>query len=203
MTTVAVIDHGAGNLVSMMRALETVGASPSLVTDGSLSSFDRVVLPGVGATGPAMRTLNMTGLTDSLRTYEGPLLGVCVGMQLLFDYSYEDDTECLGLLAGTVDRLDATPLPHIGWNSVAPSANELFAGLGTDPLFYFVHSYAARPKGTDLAVGETVHGDDRFVSAVARGNISGVQFHPERSGDAGLAVLGNFVSPALVAQDVA
>ncbi|MEN8040743.1 MAG: imidazole glycerol phosphate synthase subunit HisH [Actinomycetota bacterium] len=198
MIEVAVIDHGAGNLVSMMRAIETVGASPTLVTEGSLESFDRVVLPGVGATGPAMRTLNSTGLSDALRTYRGPLLGVCVGMQLLFEYSYEDDTGCLGLLEGVVDGIDATPLPHIGWNSVASDDDD-----GNDPLYYFVHSYVARPRSPSVIGGYTRYGKDRFASVVRRGDISGVQFHPERSGNAGLALLSDFIADVRRVDNVA
>lgn len=194
MTSVAVIDHGAGNLVSMMRALESVGAHPTLVRSGSLSTFDRVILPGVGATGPAMRTLNRTGLAEELRTFEGPLLGVCVGMQLLFDRSLEDDTECLGLIGGTVSVIDATPLPHIGWNAVRNNAPSIFARLGSDPLFYFVHSYAVRPTDSTVVIGTTTHGTDTFASSVRTGRITGLQFHPERSGNAGLSVLANFLA---------
>lgn len=194
MTSVAVIDHGAGNLVSMMRALETVGAKPTLVRSGSLSEFDRVVLPGVGATGPAMRTLHRTGLAEELRTFDGPLLGVCVGMQLLFDRSLEDDTECLGLISGTVTVLDAAPLPHIGWNSVRNETPSILAGLEPDPLFYFVHSYAVRPTDAGIVVGTTTHGTDAFASAVTSGPVTGLQFHPERSGGTGLSVLRSFLA---------
>ncbi len=193
MTSVAVIDHGAGNLVSMMRALETVGASPTLVRSGELAGFDRVVLPGVGATGPAMRTLDQTGLSDELRNYRGLLLGVCVGMQVLFDYSTEDDTQCLGLIEGEVQRINATPLPHIGWNSVEQTNDAIFTGLGSSPLFYFVHSFAARPSDPRVVVGRTSYGNDAFASAVESGPVTGLQFHPERSGTAGLRVLANFI----------
>ncbi len=193
---VAVIDHGAGNLVSMVRALEMVGAEPSIVTSGPLDRFDRVVLPGVGATGPAMRTLNHSGLTGELRGFGGQLLGVCVGMQLLFDFSTEDDTECLGLIAGTVQRLTTSPLPHIGWNAVSSDASGLFLGLARDELFYFLHSFAVRPSDQQVSIGETTYGTDVFTTAVAERNVTGVQFHPERSGSAGLAVLANFVNGA-------
>lgn len=203
MTRVAVIDHGAGNLVSMMRALETVGASPTLVRSGPLGGFDRVVLPGVGATGPAMRTLNKTGLAGELRSYEGPLLGVCVGMQILLDYSHEDDTECLGLIAGSVQQIAATRLPHIGWNAVVSSGDVVFEGLDEDPLFYFVHSYVARPADTTVVAGWTSYGDDVFASVIVSGSVTGLQFHPERSSQAGLRVLANFVGTATEARDVA
>ena len=203
MTSVAVIDHGAGNLVSMVRALETVGADPSLVRSGPLAQYDRVVLPGVGATGPAMRTLHQTGLADELRSYRGALLGVCVGMQLLFDYSTEDDTECLGLIRGQVQRIDATPLPHIGWNSVAHDGRTIFSGLARDPLFYFVHSFAVRPSDPVSVVGRTTYGEDTFASCVASGSVTGLQFHPERSGTAGLRVLGNFIDSSEAVHDAA
>ena len=196
MTSVAVIDHGAGNLVSMMRAIETTGASPTLVTSGSLTEFDCVVLPGVGSAGPAMRTLDRTGLSDELRSFPRPLLGVCVGMQLLFDYSTEDDTECLGLIRGDVQRIDATPLPHIGWNSVEETDDAIFAGLVDNPLFYFVHSFSVRPTDAGVVVGRTSYGEDHFTSAVRSGSVTGLQFHPERSGSDGLRVLANFIDDA-------
>lgn len=141
-----------------------------------------------------MRTLNQTGLADELRQFGGPLLGVCVGMQLLFDRSLEDDTECLGLIGGTVSMLDATPLPHIGWNSVASDSSVIFAGPDADPLFYFVHSYAARPTDPTVVIGSTTHCADTFVSAVRSGPVTGLQFHPERSGNAGLSVLAAFLA---------
>ncbi len=203
MTTVAVIDHGAGNLVSMMRALEVVGSNPTLVRSGSLGGFDRVVLPGVGATGPAMRTLDRSGLADELRSYEGPLLGVCVGMQLLFDHSKEDGTHCLGLIEGDVQRINATPLPHIGWNSVEGLDNEILTGLGSDPLFYFVHSFAVHPSNPTVVAGRTTYGDDVFASLVVSGSVTGLQFHPERSGEAGLRVLANFIAEPAEVRDVA
>jgi len=202
-TTVAVIDHGAGNLVSMTRALETVGATPTLVQSGPLGGFDRVVLPGVGATGPAMRTLNKTGLTGEIQDYEGPLLGVCVGMQLLLDYSQEDDTECLGLIEGSVQQIAATRLPHIGWNSVSSSNDAVLGGLDNDPLFYFVHSYVARPADAAVVIGRTSYGDDIFASVIMSGSVTGLQFHPERSSYGGLQVLANFVRETTEARDVA
>lgn len=203
MISVGVIDHGAGNLVSMMRALQTVGANPTLVDSGGLSGFDCVVLPGVGATGPAMRTLNRTGLADELRTYRGSLLGVCVGMQLLFDRSTEDDTTCLGLIPGDVRPINATPLPHVGWNSVDGADDPLFRELEPQPLFYFVHSFAVRPFDDRSVVAWTSYGGDEFASAVVAGDVAGLQFHPERSGAAGLQVLANFIAGSEQVRDVA
>ena len=194
MTKVAVIDHGAGNLVSMMRALDAAGGEPHLVKGGGLSGYDRVVLPGVGATGPAMRTLINTGLAGELRGYGGPLLGICVGMQLLFEYSYEDDTECLGLIGGDVSTINATPLPHIGWNDVETASEGIFAGVNASELFYFVHSFAGRPNDASTVIGRSVYGEDNFVSAVSKGDVTGLQFHPERSGNQGLTLLSNFIA---------
>lgn len=200
---VAVIDHGAGNLVSMTRALEMAGAAPTIVTEGALNSFDRVVLPGVGATGPAMATLNRSGLADEVRNFEGPLLGVCVGMQLLFDFSTEDDTECLALIPGTVQRLTASPLPHIGWNSVSNNEYGIFDRLDREELFYFLHSFVGHPTDPSVTVGETMHDNNVFPSVVVSGNVTGVQFHPERSGDAGLTLLSNFLGGATKVHHVA
>ncbi len=203
MKSVAVIDHGASNLVSMMRAIQSVGANPTLVKSGELAGFDRVVLPGVGATGPAMRSLNRSGLADELRNYEGDLLGVCVGMQLLFDSSAEDDTSCLGLIPGDVGRINATPLPHVGWNSVDRTDDVVFAGLPVEPLFYFVHAFAARPRDERSIIGRTSYGEDTFASAVRARSVTGVQFHPERSGSVGLLVLANFVKDSRKVSNVA
>ncbi len=124
-------------------------------------------------------------------------------MQLLFDYSTEDDTECLGLIAGEVQRIDATPLPHIGWNSVAHDDQAIFSGLGSNPLLYFVHSFAARPSDPGSVVGRTTYGEDTFASCVASGSVTGLQFHPERSGATGLRVLANFLGRSEVMHNVA
>lgn len=194
MTLIAVIDHGAGNMVSMEQALRHVGAEPVRIDTGSdLAAFDGVVLPGVGATGAAMRTLTRRGLVESVVSYEGPILGVCVGMQLLFDHSDEDGNPCLGLVAGTVTKLDATPLPHMGWNEVAALGEPLLSGVPAGTTFYFVHSYAVRPTDDAVVTATTACGRDVFASVVRFGRITGVQFHPERSGEDGLIVLGNFV----------
>jgi imidazole glycerol-phosphate synthase subunit HisH len=194
MTSVAVIDHGAGNLVSMAQALTRCGAVVTVVdTADDLGRFDGVVLPGVGATGPAMRTLERTGLAEALRSFEGPLLGVCVGMQLLFEVSHEDGTRCLGLIPGEVRRLMASPLPHMGWNDVEHDATAPFSGIPSGTLFYFVHSFAPVPADDGVVIATTTYGNDRFASAVRRDGVIGVQFHPERSGSAGLTLLGGFV----------
>jgi imidazole glycerol-phosphate synthase subunit HisH len=194
-TRIALIDHGAGNLVSMERALRRTGALVSIVEGAfDTAAFDGLVLPGVGATGPAMRTLRRTGLVDSIRGFEGPLLGVCVGMQLLFDRSREDATTCLGLIDGVVRPIDASPLPHMGWNDVHHDGAEPFGAVPAGALAYFVHSFAAHPSDPDVVAATTTYGTDTFASAVRLGNVLGVQFHPERSGATGLSVLEGFVS---------
>ena len=193
MTRLAVIDHGAGNLVSMEQALRRVGAEPVRITEATdFSGYDGIVLPGVGATAPAMRTLHRTGLATALQAWDGPLLGVCVGMQLLFDLSDEDGARCLGLISGTVRKIDATPLPHMGWNDVHHDGRAVLDGIPDGEPFYFVHSFAPEPADPSVVVGRTTYGDDSFATVVTDGRVTGAQFHPERSGDAGLAVLATF-----------
>jgi glutamine amidotransferase len=186
MTRIAVVDYGAGNLVSIEQALSAAGAEVVLAHRAdSFAAADALVVPGVGAAGPAMARLRRRGL--------------CLGLQLLFEGSDEDGAVTLGVLPGRTVRLsDAPRLPHIGWNQVERQrAHPLFAGIDEDADFYFVHSYAAAPgpgaEGVILA--ETAHGG-RFVSAIARGSLAGVQFHPERSGRDGLRLLANFVGLA-------
>lgn len=192
MTSVVVVDHGAGNLVSISQGLAAGGADVDVSADpGAIAMADGVILPGVGAAGTVMRGITDAGLVEVLRGLRVPLLGICVGMQVLFDRSDEDGTKCLGLIPGAVRRLEGTPrLPHIGWNDVDGS-HPLLAG--TDGCFYFVHSFAPVPADPDVIVGLTDY-DDVFVSAVASKNFYGVQFHPEKSGPAGLRLLANFVS---------
>ena len=191
MTTLAVIDHGAGNLVSITRGLEHVGAQVETVDHTTdLERFDGVVLPGVGATGAVMRNMQRRGLIDPVRSYSGRLLGVCVGMQVLFDHSDENDNPCLGLIPGRVRRLRSDTLPHMGWNDVEAS-DPMLPSEATP--FYFVHSYVVDGVSDESVSGWTSVDSDRFPSVVRSGLISGVQFHPERSGPAGLAVLAAFV----------
>ncbi|MFI5255486.1 MAG: imidazole glycerol phosphate synthase subunit HisH [Candidatus Limnocylindrales bacterium] len=198
---VAVVDHGAGNLVSIDQALRAVGADPRVARDGeALAEAEALVVPGVGAAGPAMERLRERGLDGALRTWIAggrPYLGICLGMQLLFDGSDEDGAVTLGVLAGRTAALeDAPTLPHIGWNQVSRTFDHpLFDGIGAGADFYFVHSYAARPAASDeaLVLAVTTHGRP-FASAVARGALLGVQFHPERSGRDGLRLLANFAA---------
>ncbi len=188
------MDHGAGNLVSAVRGLERSGAEVTVVTEaGGFAGADGLVLPGVGTTAAAMARLHRQDLVNAISEWEGPLLGICVGLQLFFETSAEDDTQCLGLIPGRVIKLDKAPLlPHIGWNDVELAADPIFEGLGTSDLFYFVHSYAPAPAVLGDIIGRSEYGSE-FVAAARHGNRVGVQFHPERSGEAGLAVLNNFV----------
>ena len=198
---IAVIDYGAGNLVSIDQALRTVGADVVLAHDPeALRGADALLVPGVGAAAPAMARLESRGLTEPIRDWiaaDRPFLGICLGLQLLFEGSDEDDARTFGVLAGRTARLeDAPTLPHIGWNQVERTRpHPLFDGIADGADFYFVHSYAGMPgpaAGDDLVLATTEHGGT-FTSAVARGSLLGVQFHPERSGGDGLRLLANFV----------
>ncbi len=204
---VAVVDYGAGNLVSIEQALARVGATSVRVDRGrdrgldvsSDAPFDALLVPGVGAAGPAMATLEARDLVAPIVDWIAagrPYLGVCLGLQLLFERSEEDGARTMGILPGTIARLDGAPrLPHIGWNQVARTADHpLFDGIEPAADFYFVHSYAPRPEPLGAnALALTSHGAP-FVSAIARGPLLGVQFHPERSGANGLRLLANFVA---------
>jgi imidazole glycerol-phosphate synthase subunit HisH len=194
---VAVVDYGAGNMVSIVHALERAGAVP-IVAEGpaGLAGVAAVVVPGVGASGPAMRSLRRRGLDRALEravANGAHFLGVCLGLQLLFERSAEDGAAGLGWLRGTVRPLpDAPRLPHVGWNLVEPVARHpLFPGR-TQEAFYFVHSYAPAPEHAGIVLAETAHGG-RFVSAIACGPLVGVQFHPEKSGRDGLRFLQRWV----------
>lgn len=198
---VAVVDYGAGNLVSIEQALTFLGARVRVIERAAdLDRADAVVVPGVGAAAPAMARLDGSGLADGLVRWIAagrPYLGICLGLQLLFDGSDEDGAATLGVIRGRVERLDDAPtLPHIGWNQVRRRREHpLFDGLAEDADLYFVHSYAGRPvgpAGEAAILAETTHGAT-FVSAIARENVLGVQFHPERSGGAGLRLLGDFL----------
>lgn len=203
---IAVVDYGMGNRRSVEKALEHVGARTEITGDpAKLMRADALVLPGVGAFPRAMRNLRALGLDDVLRERASagvPLLGVCLGMQLLFESSTEHEGETgLGLLAGEVTalRVDGRKLPHIGWNLVAlrrPSG--LTERLPEAVAFYHVHSFACRPADPADTVGVSRYGE-AFASIVERGNVAGVQFHPEKSSRDGLALLANFAGrvPAL------
>jgi imidazole glycerol-phosphate synthase subunit HisH len=191
-----VIVAGAGaNLTSLCCALERLGAPATVSADGAvIAAAARVILPGVGAPGPAMEQLAAAGLTQLLPRLRQPLLGICLGMQLLYAYSEEGATRCLGILPGRIARLKAAPghpVPHMGWNTLEDLTRDpLLEGLEPGEHVYFVHGYAAAPGETTLAC--TKYGGE--LSAVVRsGNFCGTQFHPERSGDTGARLLANFL----------
>jgi glutamine amidotransferase len=196
-----VLDHGSGNLRSAERALARAGADVTVTADlAAATEADGLVVPGVGAFAACMAGIDAvrggTVVWDRLRKGR-PVLGICVGMQVLFETGVEhgERTRGLGVLEGDVTRLDADVVPHMGWNTVdVPAASALFAGVEQE-RFYFVHSYAARHDtlaGTDALVTTSEHGT-RFAAAVERGALSATQFHPEKSGDAGAALLRNWV----------
>lgn len=195
MIPLAVVDHGAGNLVSIAQGLTRVGAQVTIArSPADLRGATGIVLPGVGATGTAMRRLAESGFVEPLRAWAGPLFGICVGMQLLFESSDEDAEPCLGLLPGRVGKLRGVErLPHIGWNDLIDRADDpLFRGIDRDATFYFVHSYAPVPRDDGVVTARCAHGEG-FVAGIRAGHMLGVQFHPERSGSNGLRLLANFV----------
>src|SRR3954451_23544576 len=198
MKRVVVLDYGSGNLRSAQRALERVGAEVTVTADVSAAAdADGLVVPGVGAFAACMAGIEDVGAGPVIaaRVAAGrPVLGICVGMQVLFDAGVEHGVESagLGVLPGRVEPLVAPVLPHMGWNTVAAAdGTQLFAGLPADTRFYFVHSYAVH--GTDGLVTTAEHGE-RFVAAVEHGSVSATQFHPEKSGDAGAALLENWLA---------
>jgi glutamine amidotransferase len=193
---VAVVDYGAGNLVSIGNALGALGAEVTVATrSADLLSTHAIVVPGVGASAPAMARLRRQGLVDPIRSaVRGGtwFVGICLGMQLLFERSEEDDARMLGLLEGDVVRLERPPrLPHIGWNTLETrKSHPVLEGIPDGVPAYFVHSYAPRPADPGIVVAETTHGGT-FPSIIAADQIVGFQFHPERSGDDGLRMLAN------------
>ena len=198
MSKVAIIDYGVGNLRSVEKAFEATGHE-AIVTASvdELQRAERLVLPGVGAFAACMTALSEHGLIDLVReqAVRGiPLLGVCVGMQMLFEESNEfGKSEGLGLLKGQVHRFDDDlVVPQVGWNQIRQRrSHSLFANIPDDSFFYFVHSYFCKPSNSDAVIGETEYGS-RYASVVADKNIWGVQFHPEKSQTVGLQLLANF-----------
>jgi glutamine amidotransferase len=195
---IVVVDYGLGNLASVRNALRYLDAEATVSADkAAIEMADALVLPGVGAASAGMERLHARGQTEPIRRAAAagkPILGLCLGMQLLFEYSDEGDSRCLGLLPGRVRLLrDAPKVPHIGWNRVRPSGHdEIWKGQPSDPYFYFVHSYVCEPTEPGLIAGTTDYGEE-FCAVVARGPIWATQFHPERSGETGLRLIQNFL----------
>lgn len=193
MTRIGVVDHGAGNLVSIAQSLRHVGADVVVAArPEDVANCDGLVLPGVGTTRGVMDGIDAAGFRPTIHNWTKPLLGICVGMQVLFERSEEDDAQCFGFMAGAVEPLAEAPrLPHIGWNDVSSNGNRLFAGCA-NATFYFVHSFAPAASDETVVIGTTTYGST-FVAAVHADNRWGTQFHPERSGEAGLTLLRNFL----------
>lgn len=193
---VVLVDAGGTNIGSVRYALQRLGTDAELTSDATrIRNATHVILPGVGAAAPGMRMLREAGLVDVMRGLTQPVLGVCLGMQLLCVRSEESDTECLGMIPATVRRFAEQPglrVPHMGWNTLAAtSEHRLTVGLRQGDTAYFVHSYAV-PTG-DYTLASSEHGTP-FSAVVASGNFMGMQFHPERSAGVGAQLLRNFLS---------
>ena len=196
---VVLVDSGGANIGSVRYALQRLGVDAELSGDGdTIRRADRIILPGVGAAAAAMRRLHELDLVATLRALDRPLLGICLGMQLLHASSEEGDVECLGLLPGRVRRMRASRgvrIPHMGWNRLRKrGGSSLLDGIADGAQAYFVHGYAADDKeGNTIASCE--HGES-FAAVVQDGSVAGAQFHPERSGPVGLRLLANFLGTA-------
>lgn len=200
---VTLIDYGAGNLRSVANALRAIGVEPEVTAGpGIPEGTTHLVLPGVGSFGDCMDELSKRGLIEPIRQWvsEGkPYLGICLGYQILFEWSEETPGVAgLGVLVGEVKRFVLRPglkIPHMGWNSVIPRRAEAgsWEGLGQDPYFYYVHSYFPVPADDAIIAAETEYGADRFAAAVERPNLLACQFHPEKSQEAGLRLIRNFL----------
>ena len=198
--TLAIIDSGGANISSVKHALKRLGTEPVFTADAAtIRSAERVILPGVGAAGAAMSRLRELNLIECIRELQQPVLGICLGMQLLFEksaeaYQGEDSTECLGIIPGTLEKLTPSQgvrVPHMGWNTTtAVREDPLLSGLPAQPWFYFVHSFFA-PIG-DSTLATCTHGVT-FAAIVRKDNFYGAQFHPERSARYGAKLLANFL----------
>ncbi len=193
--SLVIIDSGGANIASVRFALQRLGADSTFTADpAQIRSAERVILPGVGAAAAAMDHLREQGLVDCIRQLTQPVLGICLGMQLLFDGSEEGDVDCLGLIPGRLKHFPDAPglrIPHMGWNAATTvRADPLLQDLPEPPWFYFVHSYYA--PVSEATIAATRHGLS-FSAMVQRNNFRGAQFHPERSADAGARVLKNFL----------
>lgn len=203
MVNVAVIDYDMGNLHSACKGLEKAGAVPRITySPEEILNADGVVLPGVGAFDPAMRHIRERNLEPVIKDAIAsgkPFLGICVGLQLLFDGSEEGNERGLGIVPGMVKRFQSEPditIPQMGWNQLELTQNSfsLWSNLPVDPYLYFVHSYYVDPIEKDIVAGTVTHGTQKVTAAISKDNLMAVQFHPEKSADNGLRILSNFVT---------
>ena len=201
-----IVDYGAGNLHSVAKAVEHQGVRPLITSSARyLDEAEGLIVPGVGAAEDTMTNLRAQGLVEPIKRYIAsgrPFLGVCMGQQALFDYSEENGRqECLGVLPGRITLLPKTvKVPHMGWNRVRQArAHPIFDGIPDDSFFYFVHSYYPEPADPAVVIGETDYGVT-FPSVVGRDNVVATQFHPEKSGEMGLRMYGNFLKIASTAK---
>ncbi|VXD24462.1 imidazole glycerol phosphate synthase subunit HisH [Planktothrix paucivesiculata] len=202
MSVIAVIDYDMGNLHSVCKGLEKAGVKPQ-VTDSAtiIKNADAVVLPGVGSFDPAMQHLRSRNLVEPIQDViasDVPFLGICLGLQILFESSEEGQEKGLGIFPGTVRRFQSEPgltIPHIGWNQLSLTQPNipLWKTIGSQPWVYFVHSYYVDPTDRNLTAATIQHGSQIITAAIAKDNVMAVQFHPEKSSNAGLKILDNFV----------
>ena len=207
MSVIAVVDYDMGNLHSVCKGLEKVGATPH-VTDSpkEIDRADAVVLPGVGSFDPAVQHLRSRGLAEPIKAAIAsgkPFLGICLGLQILFESSEEGTEPGLGIVAGTVRRFHSEPgltIPHMGWNQLHFNQPDipLWQSLSGNNWVYFVHSYYVDPVDSRVCAASTTHGTQTVTAAIAQGNLMAVQFHPEKSSATGLQILSNFVSQVRV-----
>jgi len=208
MVDIAIVDYGMGNLRSVQQAVRKVAPGADIAVTGDakvIAEAGRVIFPGQGAARDCMREIRSRGLNQVIAATVGkgtPFLGICMGLQVLFEHSEEGDTPCLSLLAGPVTRFasgmrdvqgNKLKVPHMGWNQVHHGEHALWAGIEQDARFYFVHSYYVQPRDASLAQATSDY-PQPFVCAVARDNLFAVQFHPEKSAAAGLKLLQNFIN---------
>jgi len=198
---IAIIDYKAGNLTSVKLGLDSIGAESEITNSPeTILSAERVIFPGVGAAGSAMKTLNESGLADVIRKVAAsgtPFMGICLGTQIILSHSEEDNADCIGLLEGNVVKFQPTnprdKVPQIGWNSVEiRKPHPIFEGIEEGSEFYFVHSFYPAPKVEEEIIGTTTYAGATFASVMGRGNVVATQFHPEKSGRIGLQLLANF-----------
>lgn len=203
MSVIAVVDYGMGNLHSVCKGLENVGAVPKITDSPAIiEQADAVVLPGVGSFDPAMQNLRSRNLIEPIKSAIAsgkPFLGICLGLQILFESSEEGVEPGLGVIAGKVRRFRSEPgltIPHMGWNQLQFTQRDLplWQNLPSDPWVYFVHSYYVDPVDWEVRSAIVTHGSQNVTAAIAKDNLMAVQFHPEKSSSTGLQMLSNFVS---------